>query len=188
MMNSVELSNETIPSQDHSECVKCGVLKPRDAFAPSEWKYRRKRCRSCNAQYQRELRASGYKPTGRNKALADLSPEMRARHDCVSRLLNSAQGNARKRTRECTLTHDQIMQLWAKQEGKCALSGLTLDTQQHSQLIASLDRIAPELPYTADNVRLLCWAVNRARGTMTDAEYIEVCLAVVRCNDYPARE
>ena len=66
MMNSVELSNETIPSQDHSECVKC------------------------------------------------------------------------------------------------ALSGLTLDTQQHSQLIASLDRV--------------------------DAEYIEVCLAVVRCNDYPARE
>lgn len=71
---------------------------------------------------------------------------------------------------------------------KCALSGLTLDTQQHSQLIASLDRIASELPYTADNVRLLCWAVNRARGTMSDAEYVEVCLAVVRCNDYPARE
>lgn len=25
MMNSVELSNETIPSQDHSECAKCAL-------------------------------------------------------------------------------------------------------------------------------------------------------------------
>lgn len=187
MKNSVEPSTEAIPSRDHA-CVKCGSVKPLEDYAAHMHGRNRKHCKSCQAAYQRELRASGYKPSGRNTALAGLPQEARARHTCITRMLNSAAGNARRAGRQMTLTVQDVEALWAAQDGLCALSGLTLGTEQNSQTIASLDRVDVNSGYTRDNVRLLAWAVNRARGTMADAEFVAVCRAVVRCNDYPERE
>lgn len=187
MKNSVEPSEEAIPSRNHY-CAKCEFWLPWEAFSPSGRRGKRGQCRRCAAQYQRNLRASGYTPTGRNKALAAMPAEIRARHRWAVGALNSAMGNSRRRSQPVTVDAEYLLQLWDEQGGRCALSGLTLQTTRHSEFIASVDRVDNNLGYVPGNLRLLCWAVNRARGQLSDEEYLEVCSAVVRCNDYPGRE
>ncbi|RLD70194.1 MAG: hypothetical protein DRI98_08575 [Bacteroidetes bacterium] len=54
---------------------------------------------------------------------------------------------------------------------------------------ASIDRIDSNKGYVSDNVQWTCWAVNRAKGDLTNDDFIKLCRAVVeRCNDYPERE
>lgn len=188
MMNSVKLSKETIPSRDYFTCRKCGVPKRRDEFAPSAFNGRNAaHCKACCAAYQRARRAAGIKPSGRNTRIAKLSPEARARHFRISSMLDSAQSNSRKRGRSYDLDAQYVEQLWQAQHGKCALSGLPLSVER-GQYVASLDQIKVAGGYVRGNVRLVCWAVNRGRGELDDADYIELCRQVVRCNDYPERE
>ena len=48
-------------------CTKCSTYPDQSSFGG--WP-RNKWCKACSAEYQRNLRAEGYKPSGRNKALA----------------------------------------------------------------------------------------------------------------------
>lgn len=73
---------------------------------------------------------------------------------------------------------DEIMQLLEKQEFRCALTGqkLTPDT-------ATLDHILPVCrkgPHTIENAQVILKEVNRAKGTMTNEEFVELCVAVAR--------
>lgn len=58
-----------------------------------------------------------------------------------------------------------------EQGGNCALSGRKLTRQRGDLAKASIDRMSPAKGYTPDNVRLVSWAVNRMRNSMTDAEF-----------------
>lgn len=68
---------------------------------------------------------------------------------------------------------------------RCGVTGLELSldapgTKFHRNPWApSLDRIDPHEGYTADNVRVVCWMYNAAKGTATDEEVRALCLAVI---------
>lgn len=73
---------------------------------------------------------------------------------------------------------DEILQLLEKQKFRCALTGrkLTPDT-------ATLDHILPvcrEGPHTIENAQVILKEVNRAKGTMTNEEFVDLCRAVTR--------
>jgi hypothetical protein len=51
--------------------------------------------------------------------------------------------------------------------GVCQISGLKLDFKapRKSPWSPSLDRIDSNLPYTKDNIRIVCWALNAGCGS-----------------------
>ncbi len=69
------------------------------------------------------------------------------------------------------------MGLLKYQKYRCALSGRKLVPQ-----IAALDHIVPirlDGEHTIDNVQVLHRDVNRAKGSMTNAEFIRLCREVI---------
>jgi 5-methylcytosine-specific restriction endonuclease McrA len=82
-------------------------------------------------------------------------------------------------------SHDEVLSLLERQQYRCALTGrkLTPDT-------ASLDHILPvcrQGAHTIDNAQIVLKEVNRAKGTLTNEEFIALCRAVVRHADKTAR-
>lgn len=83
------------------------------------------------------------------------------------------------------LTIDNLVDLWEKQKGICALSGFAMthiygSGRQHTN--ASIDRIDNTKGYEITNIRLVCTIVNTMRNTMIDAELIEWCQRIVNNN------
>lgn len=87
--------------------------------------------------------------------------------------------NNKLRTRfgETDLTLDDILDLWNKQEGKCAISGVDMtwgysDKPQDQYgkwtkkpLNASVDRIDSSKGYTKDNLWIICNMINTFKGS-----------------------
>ncbi len=99
----------------------------------------------------------------------------------ASRLLYSA---GRKRD---GLTREIILQKLAAQDYKCALSGMPLtcylEKGKKSRTNASVDRITPGAAYTADNIQIVCNAVNMWRSDLTVEEFVSWCRHVVNHAD-----
>lgn len=78
-------------------------------------------------------------------------------------------------------TVDDLMDIWNRQQGRCAVSGLQMTWAQGGLKPTSitLDRIDPKNGYSASNLRLLCHAVNSFKGRMSDDELFDMALAIV---------
>lgn len=89
-------------------------------------------------------------------------------------VFNSAkhQATSGKRKKDWTLEVEDIFEIWAKQEGKCALSGVLMtyarDGQGSKDLNVSIDRIDPTLGYVTGNVQLVSYRVNLMKHTLTE--------------------
>lgn len=77
------------------------------------------------------------------------------------------------------LTLRDIKELWDKQRGICAYSGLTMVLPETSKvgsyepLRASVDRIDSAKPYNKDNCHLVCIAMNYAKNSYTHEQMQE---------------
>lgn len=89
-----------------------------------------------------------------------------------------------------TLTVDDCLELYKKQNGLCAISGVPLtcivgELGEHPKTNASLDRILHGEnggTYTKDNVRLVCAIVNYMRLNQTDEELLWWSRQIVQRN------
>ena len=74
-----------------------------------------------------------------------------------------------------------------KQDFKCALSGVPLTCKLEKGVScptnASVDRIVAGGPYTADNIQMVCRALNAWRSDTTVTDFVEWCRLVVKFND-----
>lgn len=80
-----------------------------------------------------------------------------------------------------TVTVQEVHDLLVRQDFRCALTGEPLDPSD-----ASMDHILAVSrggPHTIENAQILRKDVNRAKGTMTNEEFIVLCRAVVRHAD-----
>lgn len=90
------------------------------------------------------------------------------------------------------LTVAHLKDIWNQQGKKCPLTGVDLvlprytsGFEEHVHYIykASLDRIDSGIWYEPGNVRFVSVAVNLAKASMSDNEFIKLCeLVVKRCN------
>ncbi|MFA5143963.1 MAG: HNH endonuclease [Candidatus Omnitrophota bacterium] len=72
----------------------------------------------------------------------------------------------------------ELRQMLVKQDLRCALSGRDLTASN-----CSLDHIVPLSRggvHTKENAQLVCDEVNRAKGMMTESEFIELCQDVIK--------
>ncbi len=83
------------------------------------------------------------------------------------------------------LPADQGWQLFQQQQGLCAISGLAFSLAEFSGVLVkhpfapSLDRISSQRGYTAENVRLVCIAVNFGMGQWGEELYLTFARAAV---------
>ena len=99
--------------------------------------------------------------------------------------LDDAYNSTKKRqlrgscTDPVTLTLDELVEIYHKQEGRCPELGVVLtpvNKESGNYIVGnrwttiSIDRLDNSRGYSKDNVRLTCWAVNCMRGTKSIEE------------------
>ncbi len=81
------------------------------------------------------------------------------------------------------LTWEDLNEVYLRQKGLCALSGVELTCLKKKGTIfrtnASVDRIQAGGPYTKDNIQLVCSALNKFRTDLSVEEFIDWCRKVV---------
>jgi len=108
--------------------------------------------------------------------------------DLPGTLIAQNKANARLRKRDYTIPNEYLWELWLKQDGKCALTGVELvipPSNTHSvseemrQRFASLDRIDSKRCYEIGNVQWVCKTANLMKRDLSDADFVKFCKLVV---------
>ncbi len=128
-------------------CKRCGIGLELSAFRKN-----RAVCRSCELQTTRD-RDSG-------------------REGWFRRVLKSSKDNAKYKGVLNDLTIDDIRDVFERQKGKCAVTGLPMTTEASTHYNprwtnVSLDRCNVDVGYTRQNIIMVCWSVNRMRHRMS---------------------
>lgn len=114
----------------------------------------------------------------------------------MAKWLRSMVPRSRQRAERSQFTHDLVEdhaeQLFQHQQGRCAISGLPFSLIKFADVLVkhpfapSLDRISSLGGYTADNVRLVCIAVNFGMGQWGQELYLTFARAAVELCDQAA--
>lgn len=95
------------------------------------------------------------------------------------------QANAKGKSRAFDLTIEFLWELFEKQQGKCALSGVELvlepsqmGARKRQNHTASLDRIESNGGYTKDNVQWVHKTLNAMKSDLPQADFIAWCCTV----------
>ena len=96
---------------------------------------------------------------------------------------SAARKGAVKRNIDFYITEQTIVDLWKKQKGKCALSGVDMTLTHGSPTNPnptklSVDRIDNCLGYFPQNVQLITWQANTAKSVWSNQQLIDMCKAV----------
>ena len=157
-----------------------------------------KRCQGCQewlplVSFYKDKRGSlGVRPKciACVKADAAVFVSNHKEHFIAQKLRTTVQNNSDRRSlkREnnantaSQLTVEAVLEIWERQDGKCALTGVPMthiNGQGRVMTNASIDRIDTERGYEVGNIRLVCTAINYMRNAMDDDELIKWCRAVV---------
>lgn len=97
-------------------------------------------------------------------------------------MLSGCKTRALKNNIPFDLTKEQLIELFEKQNGKCALSNLEMQTvikAGKNPFNVSINRIKPGRAYSLSNIRLVCNSINTMRSNLSDEEFLSFCKAVV---------
>lgn len=92
---------------------------------------------------------------------------------------------------EYNITLTDVMNLYKKQKGKCALTGLTLEFTRGGSYdngtnpkVATIDRINNDVGYVKSNIQIVCWLPNSLKGSLNNQEFIDLCKMVTEQTKY----
>ena len=152
-------------------CTKCKKYKPMTSkFFPRRNNVKcgyGSHCKECEKERKKIKRAT---------------QEINDRDRFLSRLLSGCKTRALKNNIPFDLTKEQLIELFEKQNGKCALSNLEMQTvikAGKNPFNVSIDRIKPGRAYSLSNIRLVCNSINTMRSNLSDEEFLSFCKAVV---------
>lgn len=133
-------------------CISCKLTKDEDSFERGK-----NTCKACRLRQHEQSDSS--------------SPEQFLARLCSKSKSKVTTGN-RPAHIDWRITVDDLVALWKKQKGRCAISGVILthhkDGSGHKEFNASLDRISPEFGYVPENIQLVCYRVNIMKHNMTE--------------------
>jgi len=85
------------------------------------------------------------------------------------------------------ITLEDVLELWDKQEGRCALTGLFMtyhkDGRGRRDLNVSIDRIDPDIDYLVTNIQLVCLRANTMKHTLKEDELYWWAKNIVECKE-----
>lgn len=154
------------PEHAGRECIGCHRWKPDEEFSFAT----QNRCRFCEQDRRRKRAGS-------------------ALESHVSVMLAESRHRAKRKGVEFNLTKEDLLAMWAEQDGRCAISGMPLTHhrrggEDRSLSNASLDRVNPRGQYSQENTHLVCAGVNLMRRHLELDEFLSWCRQVA---DHQAR-
>lgn len=106
----------------------------------------------------------------------------RSPRDNIGTLVTGAKTRAKRSGIQCTITKNSMLEMYDKQNGKCAITGIPFEinlTEGKNSKAPSIDRIDPNKGYTIDNVQLVCSHVNMMKSNLSMDELYEFCIGVL---------
>ena len=102
----------------------------------------------------------------------------------INKMYLSAKMGARTRNLEWNISKQDIVELFLKSNGRCALSGIPFSIEivgkrNRMPWWPSLDRIESREGYTPNNIRIVCYAVNVALWDFGDEVLIKIAKGVI---------
>lgn len=179
------------------ECLGCGVSKSLEEFHRAKLGKdgRRSRCIECYKPYfdtyhKRPERAEKNRESSKRSyhkvpiEKRRIAWKARMQRDPMQMLGKGLRRALYRRPTENHVTLNQLMEMWRKQDGKCAVTGLVMTWAKGTYLPTSIsiDRIDSSIGYRLDNVRLICYAINAFKGVWSDDHMIEMARAIVAKN------
>ena len=85
-----------------------------------------------------------------------------------------------------TITKEDLLELWNKQEGKCAISKIPMTYELDQGRIftnVSVDQIEPKKGYTKENIQLICMAVNQLKSDFDMNTILYICKQIIQNYD-----
>lgn len=154
------------------KCHLCGEYLSVDNFGFSDhYPYRDNhdaRCRKCRNIQTNNRKKHYSEETGLIKML-----QMR---------FLAARDRSKKKNIPFNITKEYLKELWDKQEGKCAISGIKMSFEQcngRTNTNVSIDQINHKDGYTVGNVQLVCMAVNQMKSDMLMEDLYKFCEAII---------
>lgn len=156
-------------------CHGCGEYKDKEEFSlkggvDKVRDNRRTLCKGCYTARQKE----------RHKNL----PDDKKLERCLRvRWLCARDRSKRSGKIEFSITFEDVVNLWKKQNGLCSLSGIkmTYELQNgRTPTNVSIDKIDRTKGYTIDNIQLVCMACNQIKSDLSEREMYEFCKEIVR--------
>lgn len=138
------------------KCRTCKVEKNLDFFQKGIRNYNtwNTQCYNC----KNIKRASNRQEWSKNAPIEEILDE----------LLKAAKRRGKQKDKyKCSITLDDLKEIYTKQSGKCYISGRQLQTNIGSPDRISLDRIDSNIGYTKDNIGLTCIQVNIMKSDMS---------------------
>lgn len=95
-------------------------------------------------------------------------------------LLNASRARAKAKNREHTLTKQDLLELYPK-DNKCPVFGFTLEWNGEGfrETSPSIDRIDSSKGYTKENIQIISWKANRIKG-YASVEDLEILLSYLK--------
>jgi hypothetical protein len=105
-------------------------------------------------------------------------------------LYNQMRARARTKGRDCTVTEQDLHDLWTAQNGCCALTGVPMTHTYSPDMVAvsritngSVDRVDSAVGYVPGNVQFVCVRVNLMKGPMREEQLFALCSAILEHNN-----
>lgn len=164
----------TVASPRLLQCERCGMRGDHTNFSldrssPSGFS---RVCKSCTNEMARERRRL------RSYALPDRAKQ----------LARESKASAKQRGFNFAITDLDIVDLWHRQNGRCAYTGIDMLLMPGFPQSVSVDRIDSNQGYRPGNIALACKVVNFMKRDLTLTAFAAVCEAVadrLRANPEP---
>jgi hypothetical protein len=162
-----------VTAENTKLCSSCKKMLPVECFGrnPRTASRLETRCRPCNVQ-----RTNAKKTT-------DLKFYLRVAAASHKRGFSSPRKRRLAMIADSCICTEVLYDLWVKQDGKCAVTGLPMthiSGQGRVGTNLSIDRIDSTAGYTRDNIRLVCSQVNLMRSSLSDSELVDWCHKVIQ--------
>ena len=166
-MSSQSSSKISFLETGHKKCKTCKKVKPLSTFYTgingNGNQYTEKACRACS--------------NGERNKRKGKTPETYIRH------IYSQLKYKRKNTHDYKITVEDLLALYKKQKGRCALSGTPMTHikgEGYTGTNISIDRIDPDEQYVPKNIQLICYAINMMKWTQKQEDLIEWCRLITK--------
>lgn len=102
----------------------------------------------------------------------------------LKELLKRSRNCKKGKEKVCDLDLKFLLSLYDNQQGKCALSGINLETATfYNPRGISIDRIDSDVGYIKGNIQLVCWVVNQMKNNLSNEELIQWSNYIVNHNE-----
>ena len=96
----------------------------------------------------------------------------------ITTFLRTCKTSAKKRNQEFSLTRQDFLDMWEKQNGICVYSGIPMELAPNTLKSVSVERVNNDTGYTPENTVLVTNAVNKMKSNMKGEDFFEFCKQV----------